>query len=210
MAPKGENGEKPVIKIDDERISAANFRIFLKFLYTDQIEITGDNVFPLLNMAKMYDVPPLVKSCEEFLTKNLNVENAIIIANAAFLYENSAIFTKAIDYIVKSSAILKTEQKFCQMTSELLSEVLKQDRKKFAQDFLQIRRRDYCMNCQQPRESFTSSEISIFDMVLKWGKNKCKIQELEENPENLKNILETFLPLIRFSTMTADELISVV
>uniref|UniRef100_A0AC34PZB3 Uncharacterized protein n=1 Tax=Panagrolaimus sp. JU765 TaxID=591449 RepID=A0AC34PZB3_9BILA len=42
---------------------------------------------------------------------------------------------------------------------------------------------------------------------MKWGRNQCKIRSLDETPENVKTILEPFLPLIRFPTMTTEQLI---
>uniref|UniRef100_A0AC34RKD9 BTB domain-containing protein n=1 Tax=Panagrolaimus sp. JU765 TaxID=591449 RepID=A0AC34RKD9_9BILA len=110
MAPKSENGEKPVIKIDDERISADNFRVFLKYLYSDQIDITGDSAFSLLNLAKMYDVASLVKLSEEFLTKNLTSENVVTIANSASIFHDSEIFKIAVEFIVTKSDVLFKEE----------------------------------------------------------------------------------------------------
>uniref|UniRef100_A0AC34Q7T4 Uncharacterized protein n=1 Tax=Panagrolaimus sp. JU765 TaxID=591449 RepID=A0AC34Q7T4_9BILA len=50
-------------------------------------------------------------------------------------------------------------------------------------------------------------ENVLFELVMKWGRNQCKIRGLDQTPENVKTILEPFLPLIRFPTMTTEQLI---
>uniref|UniRef100_A0AC34PVN8 BTB domain-containing protein n=1 Tax=Panagrolaimus sp. JU765 TaxID=591449 RepID=A0AC34PVN8_9BILA len=123
MAPKSVNGEKPVIPINDPRISAENFKLFLEFLYSGEVEITGDNVFVLLNMAEMYNIESLFKLCEEFLTDNLNSENVISVANSASIFDNSKIFKEAINFI-KTSGILKQNEQFCLMNEKVLLETI--------------------------------------------------------------------------------------
>uniref|UniRef100_A0AC34QTI3 BTB domain-containing protein n=1 Tax=Panagrolaimus sp. JU765 TaxID=591449 RepID=A0AC34QTI3_9BILA len=212
MAPKSENGEKPVIKIDDERITAANFKIFLKFLYNNKAEITGDNAFALLNMAKMYDVPDLFRLCEEFLTKSLTSENVVTIANSASIFHDSAILKNAAEFIAKMPDVLKNEQKYSGMNSEVFSAVLKQDKISALMDsYCRANHPSYatmysCSYCG--RASF--KELDLFNLMLKWGKNQCKLKNLEENPENLREILKSCLPFIRFPIMTVDELSTVV
>uniref|UniRef100_A0AC34QDP6 BTB domain-containing protein n=1 Tax=Panagrolaimus sp. JU765 TaxID=591449 RepID=A0AC34QDP6_9BILA len=233
MAPKSENGEKPVIKIDDPRISAENFKLFLEFLYSDKAEITGDNAFALLNMARMYDVKLLIKLCEEFLTKNLNSENVVTIANSASIFNDSEIYTKSISFI-QTSDVLKSDENFCQMNETVLSQVLKMDdrglfcanhcepNKKQCQrcrnSFLAIMDKclcddiflgpvNHCYNCENPN---ALTEIDLFQKLFKWGQKQCKLQQLEENPENMKGILELFLKLVRFPTMSFKELTTVV
>uniref|UniRef100_A0AC34RP02 Uncharacterized protein n=1 Tax=Panagrolaimus sp. JU765 TaxID=591449 RepID=A0AC34RP02_9BILA len=53
-------------------------------------------------------------------------------------------------------------------------------------------------------------EVDLFNLMLKWGQNQRKIEDLEENPENLREVLKSCLLSIRFPTMTIDELSNVV
>uniref|UniRef100_A0AC34R654 BTB domain-containing protein n=1 Tax=Panagrolaimus sp. JU765 TaxID=591449 RepID=A0AC34R654_9BILA len=209
LAPKSENGEKPVIKIDDERISAENFKLFLGFLYTDKVEITGDNAFALLNMAKMYDVESLVELCEDFLTKRLMPENVVTIANSASIFHDSEIFKIAVEFIVTKSDVWKDEQKYYEMNDEVLSAVLKQDKILNLKDLILCHppygyMNGMCRVCY--RAIPLPSEVDLFNLMLKWGKTQCKIKNLEENPENLREVLKSCLPFIRFPTMTILEL----
>uniref|UniRef100_A0AC34QTK1 BTB domain-containing protein n=1 Tax=Panagrolaimus sp. JU765 TaxID=591449 RepID=A0AC34QTK1_9BILA len=212
MAPKGENDEKPVIKINDERISAKDFRTFLLFLYNNKAEITGENAFALLNMAKMYDVAELFRLCEEFLTKSLTSENVFTIANSASIFDDSEVFKTAVEFIVTKSDVLRNEQKYYEINNEVLCAVLKQDKIPTLMD-------PYCRanhpshvngsNCSYCGRA-TATEVDLFNLMLKWGKNQCKLKNLEENPENLREILKSCLPFIRFATMSCYELSNVV
>uniref|UniRef100_A0AC34R911 BTB domain-containing protein n=1 Tax=Panagrolaimus sp. JU765 TaxID=591449 RepID=A0AC34R911_9BILA len=228
MAPKSENGEKPVIKIDDSRISAEDFKLFLGFLYSDKVDITGENAFALLNMGRMYEVESLVKLCDEFLTKNLNSENVITIANSASVFDDSDIYAESINFI-QTSDVLKSDENFCQMNEAVLSEVLEMDegelfcekhcepnkrqcyscKKSFDASFKQcplshsLGSINHCFKCSN---SNTLTEIKLFQKLLKWGQNQCKIKKMRQNPEHMKKILEPFLKLIRFPTMSIRDL----
>uniref|UniRef100_A0AC34R0K6 Uncharacterized protein n=1 Tax=Panagrolaimus sp. JU765 TaxID=591449 RepID=A0AC34R0K6_9BILA len=50
-------------------------------------------------------------------------------------------------------------------------------------------------------------ENVLFELVMKWGRNQCKIRGLDQTPENVRIIVQPFLPLIRFLTMTTEQLI---
>uniref|UniRef100_A0AC34QTS3 BTB domain-containing protein n=1 Tax=Panagrolaimus sp. JU765 TaxID=591449 RepID=A0AC34QTS3_9BILA len=211
MAPKSENGEKPIIKIDDPRITAENFKLFLGFLYNNKAEITGDNAFELLNMAKMYDVTELFKLCEDFLTKSLTSENVVTIANSASIFHDSEILKNVAEFIATKSDVLKNEKHY-EMNNEVLSAVLKQDKISALMDpYCRTNHPSYttgysCSYCGRA----TPKEVDVFNLMLEWGQNQCKVKNLEENPENLREILKSCLPFIRFPIMTVDELSTVV
>uniref|UniRef100_A0AC34Q9T7 BTB domain-containing protein n=1 Tax=Panagrolaimus sp. JU765 TaxID=591449 RepID=A0AC34Q9T7_9BILA len=207
MAPKSENGEKPVIKIDDERISIENFKLFLGFLYTDKVDITGDNVFLLLNMAKLYDVESLVKLCEEFLLKNLTSENVVAIANSASVFPDSMIFKEAVEFLTKKTDLFTSSQKLLELNGDALLQVLKCEEGNFICHPDDLDESGKCFTCRK-QASFPESQL--FGMVLKWGKNQCMLQQLEKTLQNLKKNLEPFLPWIRFPTMTVEYLTTVV
>uniref|UniRef100_A0AC34QDV9 BTB domain-containing protein n=1 Tax=Panagrolaimus sp. JU765 TaxID=591449 RepID=A0AC34QDV9_9BILA len=208
MAPKSENGEKPVIPIDDERISSENFKSFLGYLYNDKVEITGDNAFALLNMAEMYNVESLFKLCEDFLIKNLNSENVITISNSASIFSNSKIFKETIDFLTKKTDLFTSRRKFLELNGDALLGVLKCEQGNLICHPDNIDHRGRCCTCRKKQPSF--SESRLFDMVLEWGKNQCRLKQLEGNTENMKQILGPFLTWIRFPTMTVEYLTTVV
>uniref|UniRef100_A0AC34Q9P6 BTB domain-containing protein n=1 Tax=Panagrolaimus sp. JU765 TaxID=591449 RepID=A0AC34Q9P6_9BILA len=203
--PEGENGEKPVIPIDDDRVSAENFKLLLGFLYTGEVNITDDNAFALLNVAKMYDVESLVKRCEELLKRNLNDENVIDVAKRVSIFADSTIFKDAVDFLTKRTNLFLSPEKFIELNADVLLEVVKCEegnlicRPKIVDGISVL--------CNK-LAGFPESQL--FNMLLLWAKNECKIQQKEDNSENVKVILEPFLPWIRFPTMTVEFLTTVV
>uniref|UniRef100_A0AC34QSM5 BTB domain-containing protein n=1 Tax=Panagrolaimus sp. JU765 TaxID=591449 RepID=A0AC34QSM5_9BILA len=211
FAPKSENGELPVISINNDSITAEHFKNFLMFLYSDEVEVTGDNAFILMNLAEMYDVPSLMEPIEEFLTENLTSENVVTLANSASLFDNSEIFKSCVEFIMNKSDVLKSTDKFCEMNERVLLAVLQQDEGNLTCHPFNIAKNDLmekqCLLCEKKP---VFRECDLFRKVLNWGENQCKIKGMDENPENMKKILEPFLPFIRFPTMTVEELMKFV
>uniref|UniRef100_A0AC34Q0S0 BTB domain-containing protein n=1 Tax=Panagrolaimus sp. JU765 TaxID=591449 RepID=A0AC34Q0S0_9BILA len=206
LAPKSENGEKPVIPINDESITAENFKIFLLYLYSDKAEVTGDNAFTLMNLGKMYDVPSLISFVGKFLINNLTSENVVTIANSASIFNDDEILKNSVDFITKKCDVLKSEQQFCQLNEQVLSMVLNKDEGNLFCHSSSVEN-GLCHICGNAP---TFSEIDLFKMLLKWGENQCITKGIQPIPQNLKTVLKEFLPLIRFPTMTINQLVTVV
>uniref|UniRef100_A0AC34R8G7 BACK domain-containing protein n=1 Tax=Panagrolaimus sp. JU765 TaxID=591449 RepID=A0AC34R8G7_9BILA len=182
----------------------------------------------------MYDVKLLVKLCEEFLTKNLTSGNVVTISNSASVFDDSEIYTKSIAFIQTSYHVLKSDENFCQMNEAVLSKVLKMHwGKLFCEKHCEPNKKQ-CLACEASFDAFfdkcplsfhdlgavnqcyycmnsnTLTEIDLFQKLLKWGQNQCKRQQLEENPKNMKKILQPFLALIRFPVMPIRDLTTIV
>uniref|UniRef100_A0AC34QD16 Uncharacterized protein n=1 Tax=Panagrolaimus sp. JU765 TaxID=591449 RepID=A0AC34QD16_9BILA len=155
----------------------------------------------------MYDVASLIPLVETFLINNLTSENVVVVANSASFFPDSNISKETVDFIIKKSDILKSEAEFCELNADVLLEVLKCEEGNLICHPNNIGPNVKCLTCNK-QASFPESQL--FDMVLLWAKNQCKLQELEENPKNMKEILEPFLPWIRFPTMTVEYLTKVV
>ena len=64
-------------RIDIPDIAPETFNALLRFIYTDQVKVTETNAEPLLAVANQYLLPLLKSNCEEFIIKNLTIENCI-------------------------------------------------------------------------------------------------------------------------------------
>ncbi len=73
----GELAEKDSVHLKDT--NEEGLQEFLRFLYTDECNLTTDNAVFVLYLAKKYIVPSLAEKSIEFLEANLGVENAITI-----------------------------------------------------------------------------------------------------------------------------------
>ena len=59
-----------------------------RFIYSDEVELTGSNVMNVLYLAKKYLVPSLAEKCAEFLRKNLDASNVFTILPQAQKFED--------------------------------------------------------------------------------------------------------------------------
>ena len=55
----------------------------LRYIYTDEVILSGSNVMEVLNLSRRYKLPILSDKCTEFLRKNLNVSNVINVLKKA-------------------------------------------------------------------------------------------------------------------------------
>jgi len=78
--------KKVMDRIDLPDVSPDIFNEFLHFIYTDRVELTESNVTPLLAAADNYLLPLLKFKCEEFIIKNLSIENCTEMMTLADLH----------------------------------------------------------------------------------------------------------------------------
>ncbi|CRL01874.1 CLUMA_CG015173, isoform A [Clunio marinus] len=74
--------------------------MFLKFLYTDEIEREeGSNLLELFSLAAKFNVENLMTMVEEMITDELNADNAIEIFELACLFNCHGMKTSAFEVI---------------------------------------------------------------------------------------------------------------
>ena len=99
---------EPTLPIKD--VSADTMETFLKFLYTDELEL--DEINPnLLVLADKYDFKKLVNICVNHFGNIIDTKNAMEIAYTAYVVSNEELLKKASGFIIKNAgAIKKPEQ----------------------------------------------------------------------------------------------------
>ena len=116
---------------------------FLRFLYTDECNLTTDNAIFVLYLTKKYTVPSLAKKCIEFLEANLEVENAVTIVRQAIQYDEKKLERKCWDFIDQKTTEVIASDAFVHINQETLEKLLK-------------------------RESLKTREVELFNAVLRW------------------------------------------
>ena len=58
-----------------------------RYMYSDEVNLSGSNVMGVLYLAKKYMVPSLADKCTEYLQENLDPSNVFIILPSALKYE---------------------------------------------------------------------------------------------------------------------------
>ncbi|OWF55516.1 BTB/POZ domain-containing protein 1-like [Mizuhopecten yessoensis] len=174
---EGPMAEKGEVTIPD--ISEDAFQIFLRYLYTDKIDLTEKNTVPVLSVARKYCVDILVSKCEEFLNQTVSVDNACLFLELAheFLMEN-----------------LKTE--CLQLISDFPYNILKSS--SFA---------DLCPSCVvsiTESDDLQADESDVYNAVVMWAEAECKRQNLDASSDNKRKVLGDILYTVRFSVMDDD------
>ena len=148
-----------------------------RFLYTEKIDMTDDNVIALLYSAKKYCVTPLVEKCCAFLQTGISADNVCTILEQAQLFDESKLQDRCLDMIYSHS-----------------DEVFK------SADFVNL-----CFQCfktimESPRLQI--GEEIIYFASLRWSEEECRRQNLEVDYGNQRQVLGDILYLIRFPIMS--------
>ncbi|XP_031564705.1 RCC1 and BTB domain-containing protein 1-like [Actinia tenebrosa] len=77
--------EKDVIEIT--QFSFVVYEAFLKYLYTDKVELIPEDAIGLLDLANSYCEDQLKKLCERIIKEGITVDNAAMLMAAAIKYE---------------------------------------------------------------------------------------------------------------------------
>ncbi|CAC5374321.1 BTBD3_6 [Mytilus coruscus] len=129
------------IRIED--ICLNTFQTLMRYLYTDDLQLSKDSVIPLLYAAKKYQIAGLISKCETYLQDNLAVNNV------CSLFSNAKFFTMG-----------KLKLNALKFIGENAIEVLKND------DFLLLPSADLVDILRL--DSLCVPEVDVFRAVLKW------------------------------------------
>jgi BTB/POZ domain-containing protein 1/2 len=174
-----ECNSKTVIELPD--VEPESFKIMLRYLYTDWLEIGPDNVMSTLYLAKKYAIQNLEKECVNFLKLNLRSDNAFMLLEQALLFDEVQLAELCLNIIDKNACDTFSSDYFLDIDLKTLNLVIKRDT-------LGIR------------------EVKLYEYLIKWAQNKCKKSNLDpSNCENMKSVLSDSIKHIRFPLMTQKE-----
>ena len=96
--------------VNIEDIDSDVFDVFLRFLYSGQVENLDEMYFDLLAAADKYDVQPLREICIQHMTKNISVDNVVDMLALADRYDVEPIKIYAQNFITNNMAsVMKTD-----------------------------------------------------------------------------------------------------
>nr|XP_022911488.1 kelch-like protein 2 [Onthophagus taurus] len=117
--------QQPTIKLSEINAEAANHVV--NYMYGSSIEITIDNVFNILHISRLWFVNTLLKECEQFLMKTLNISNALLIWTNFRLVDNMLIKRRAENIVGYYFTHIMNSGKFMELKIEELIELLSKD-----------------------------------------------------------------------------------
>ncbi|XP_046584869.1 BTB/POZ domain-containing protein 3-like [Haliotis rubra] len=167
--------EKKEVEIPD--IDPAIFRSLIRFLYTNDVTITPDNVIGLLYSSKKYNVRSLEQRCLQFCEMSLTADNACTILQQACLFDEEGLQEKAMDVIKREAKQVLQSESFLELSHECLDRILANDDLKAEEDL-------------------------IFGAAIQWAEAECKRQERDVTPAEKRTVLGQSLYLVRFPLMS--------
>ncbi|ELU09945.1 hypothetical protein CAPTEDRAFT_81059, partial [Capitella teleta] len=161
--------------------------VFIRYIYTEEVDFSEDNAFGILYAAKKYLVGGLVKKSLRYLEANLTAVNVCSYLDNAFLVEEDCP-----ELLVQCSALVQRE------TQVALH----------AESFYDMNRESLCRILEMPRLSMPESDI--FSACDHWAKRKCNENQLAETPKNKRELLGRALYLIHLPVLEIEQFTNVV
>ena len=157
-----------------------------RYLYSDEVNLTGSNVMHVLYLAKKYMVPSLVGKCSEYLRDNLEAANVFSILPHAKKFEDKDLEDRCWAVIEKQTEEAVSSEEFVTLEKSLVESLVK-------------------------REVLHIKEVELFKAVDRWATKEMDRQGITSDSEAKRRIIgEETLKAIRFPLMSEKELLSVV
>ena len=157
-----------------------------RFIYSDEVELTGSNVMHVLYLAKKYLVPSLAEKCAEFLLKNLDTSNVFAILPYAQKFEDKELENRCWEVIDLHTEEVVISDYFIGAERSLVESVVKRGR-------------------------LNVKEVELFKAVNRWAEKKIEKQGIALDGKAKRRIIgEEILKEIRFPVMSLEEFAGVV
>ena len=157
-----------------------------RYMYSDEVILSGSNVMGVLYLAKKYMMPSLADKCAEYLRDNLDASNVFGILTQAQKYEEKNLEDHCWKVIDEQAEEAVKSEGFVTIERSLLERVVE-------------------------RDSLNIQEIELFKAVNLWATKKCEEQGLSTDGSEKRRILgERIVKGIRFPVMTQHEFADVV
>ena len=135
-----------------------------RYLYSDEVNLSGSNVLRVLYLAKKYMVPSLADKCNDYLQDNLDPSNVFTILPTAQKYEEKNLVDRCWKVIES-----QTEQALKADGFETIEKTL--------------------LEALVQRETLQVREAELFKACDRWAINQCRKQGLATDGELKRRVL---------------------
>ena len=157
-----------------------------RYMYSDEVNLSGSNVMGVLYLAKKYMVPSLADKCTKYLKEKLDPLNVFDILPFAQKYGDEVTVDRCWKAIDQETEEAVESDGFETIDKSFLEAVV-------------------------TRESLKISEVMLFQALDRWAGKQCQKQDLTEDGQTKRRILgEQITKAIRFPLMSVQEFASVV
>ena len=139
---------------------------FLRFIYSDEVNLSGNNVMQVMYLAKKYMVSSLANKCTQYLHDNLDESNVFSILPFAEKCEEHSLVDQCWKLIDRSTKMAVESDGFLTIERSLLETVV-----------------------ERARRDRKIRQMHLFAAVNQWAKRKCERQGLEAGGEGKRKVL---------------------
>ncbi|XP_078346778.1 BTB/POZ domain-containing protein 6-like [Oculina patagonica] len=158
----------------------------LRYFYTDEVCLNGNNVMQVLYVAKKYMVSCLAKECVKFLKTNVDSSNVFCVLKHAQQYVNEDLLGLCWYLIDKQTEEAMSSCEFLSIEKSLLQQLLE-------------------------RSTLEIKEVELFKAVDRWAAKECERQNLTADGPVKRQILgDQIFKNIRFPAMKQSDFMEVV
>jgi len=157
-----------------------------RYMYSDEVILSGSNVMGVLYLAKKYIVPSLAEKCAEYLNDNLDPSNVFGILLQAQKYEEKNLVDQCWQVIDEQTEEAVKSDEFSSIERSLLEVIVQ-------------------------RDTLNIEEVELFKAVNLWATKRCEEQGYSTDGSEKRRILgERIVKGIRFPVMTQHKFAAVV
>jgi len=157
-----------------------------RYLYSEEVNLNGNNVMQVFYLAKKYMVPSLVVKCSKYLRDNVKGSNAFSILLHAQKFEDKDLEERCWQVIETHTAEAVTSNEFVTLERSLVETVVKSER--------------LCVK-----------EVELFKAIDCWASKEIERQRISPDGNVKRQIIgEEIVKAIRFPLMSQKEFASVV
>ena len=152
-----------------------------RYMYSDEVNLSGSNVLGVLYLAKKYILPSLADRCLRYIKIHLDPSNVFSILPAVEKYEEKNLVERCWQMIDDHTETAVKSDAFLTIERSLLEKVVQ-------------------------RDTLSIAEVELFKGVIRWARRT----NVAEGPQMRKILGERIVKAIRFPLMTQEEFNSVV
>ena len=157
-----------------------------RFIYSDEANLTPDNVMQLMYLAEKYMLPSLADKCSAYLQENLDASNVFTVLPEVQKYEEKDLLDQCWKVIEKETEEAVKSDGFVTIERSILEEFVE-------------------------KETLNIKEVELFKAVDRWAGKECEKQGLVAEGSVKRRILgERIVKGIRFPVMEEKEFAGVV
>ena len=156
-----------------------------RFMYTDEVNLSGSNVIQVAYLAKKYMVPALVGKCAAYLRDRLDASKLFCALADAQRFQDEDMEDVCWEVIEKQTEEALRSDGFLTVEWSVVESVV-------------------------TRERLSVTEVELFKAVDRWAAKECERQGTTPDEGKRRILGEEIVKAIRFPLMTEKEFISVV